>query len=85
MGIGHHHLSAAAASEDPVTAQESLQCQCGHCGTDEFLVPESVKGHQAPDRSERRGWDVSYWCSKCDRYYGHFTLQLPAAWTSDRE
>ena len=42
---------------------------CLRCGTDEFILVERARWRM------RRGegfWDVDYFCTKCDSFYGHF-------------
>jgi len=58
-------------------------CLCAGCGTDEYLVPESVRTCRLPGRRDTTGWDVSYWCSRCERYAGHLTDALPLTWTPE--
>lgn len=53
---------------------------CSACGTDEYLVFDAVT--LLPPRSGNPvspRWDVSYWCSCCDSYYGHQTFKVPAS------
>ena len=55
---------------------------CSACNSDEFLVFDAVTllppGPGAPALPR---WDVSYWCSHCDGYYGHQTFKVPASET----
>ena len=42
---------------------------CTHCGTDEYLIIESVETAVGEDAAEFL--EISYTCSECDRFYGH--------------
>ncbi|MFJ7749685.1 hypothetical protein ACIQXM_06985 [Arthrobacter sp. NPDC097144] len=42
---------------------------CTHCGTDEYLIIESVEPAVGKDAAEFL--EISYSCSECNRFYGH--------------
>ena len=42
---------------------------CTHCGTDDYLIIESVEPATGKDAAEFL--EISYTCSECDRFYGH--------------
>ena len=42
---------------------------CDSCGTDEYLIIESVEPATTEDSAEFL--EISYTCSECDRFYGH--------------
>lgn len=44
------------------------QIWCGVCGTDEFVLVEKARWRR---RHGEGTWDVDYFCSKCDSFYGH--------------
>lgn len=80
VSISHPHRPAPDENLQPESAVQRQPCFCAHCATDEFLVPETIHISRQPGRGETWGWDVSYWCSQCDRYYGHPTDELPLVW-----
>lgn len=57
------------------------RCIRPHCATDEYLVPDVIEASHLPGRANIMGWDVSYWCSRCDGYSGHLADSLPPQWT----
>lgn len=48
---------------------------CTHCGTDEYLIIESVEPAVGSDAAEFL--EISYTCSECDRFYGHAVRHAP--------
>ncbi|MCC3274202.1 hypothetical protein MUK71_01015 [Arthrobacter zhangbolii] len=42
---------------------------CSYCGTDEFLIIESVEPAAKPGSGEFL--EINYTCAECDRFYGH--------------
>ena len=48
---------------------------CTYCGTDEFLIIESVEPAVGEDAAEFL--EISYTCSECDRFYGHPVRHSP--------
>lgn len=55
---------------------------CSACNSDDYLVFDAVTPlPPGPDVPALPRWDVSYWCSHCDGYYGHQTLKVPASET----
>lgn len=83
VSISQQRRPVAPVDDQPVDSEDSAPCHCPHCGTDEYLVPESVQQLHSAHASGRTCWDVSYWCSNCDRYFGHFSLRIPAAWRNE--
>ncbi len=45
------------------------------------LVPDVIEAQPLPGRANIMGWDVSYWCSRCDGHFGHLADRLPSQWT----
>ncbi|RAN79656.1 hypothetical protein B5P43_12760 [Bacillus sp. SRB_336] len=41
---------------------------CQGCGTDEFLLVERARWRR---RHGEGLWDIDYFCTKCDSFYGH--------------
>lgn len=82
MSISHPHRPVLDSLLRPV-ADAVQPCRCVHCATDEYLVPDNIQPRVLPGTTGRRGWDVSYWCSRCDSFYGHLADQLPVAWEVD--
>jgi len=78
MSLSYHHRPATEKPLHPAPAEEVQPCTCTQCGTDEFLVPDNLQPSFLPTGA--RGWEVTYWCSKCDGFYGHLTAGLPASW-----
>ncbi|MDN3481277.1 hypothetical protein QMA10_04985 [Arthrobacter sp. APC 3897] len=63
-------MSTQARSEgeaDP--APEPYVPWCTHCGTDDYLIIESVEPAVGDDATEFL--EISYTCSECHRFYGH--------------
>ncbi|CEA06978.1 hypothetical protein BN1051_00286 [Arthrobacter saudimassiliensis] len=50
-------------------APETYVPWCDNCGTDEYLIIESVEPATTEDSAEFL--EISYTCSECDRFYGH--------------
>ncbi|WP_341394720.1 hypothetical protein [Arthrobacter sp. G119Y2] len=48
---------------------------CTNCGTDEYLIIESVEPAVGEDAAEFL--EISYTCSECDRFYGHPVRHSP--------
>ena len=63
-------MSTQARPEDEADpAPEPYVPWCTHCGTDDYLIIESVEPAIGEDASEFL--EISYTCSECDRFYGH--------------
>ena len=54
---------------------------CDVCGTDEYILIEHAHKRRHHKTSV---WDVDYWCTECDSFYGHDirpeTLTTPMAY-----
>ncbi|WAP51828.1 hypothetical protein OL239_00085 [Arthrobacter sp. ATA002] len=48
---------------------------CTHCGTDEYLIIESVEPAVGEDAAEFL--EINYTCAECDRFYGHPVQHSP--------
>ncbi|MBD7995067.1 hypothetical protein H9639_07135 [Arthrobacter sp. Sa2CUA1] len=64
-------MKAPAAAEAPA----ELVPWCSYCGTDEFLIIESVENSTTADAAEFL--EISYTCGECDRFYGHPVRHSP--------
>ncbi|MBD8042201.1 hypothetical protein H9638_00075 [Arthrobacter sp. Sa2BUA2] len=64
-------MMAPAAAEAPA----ELVPWCSYCGTDEFLIIESVETSTTADAAEFL--EISYTCGECDRFYGHPVRHSP--------
>ena len=71
--------SSAHAGQDREPGSALPDPWCSACSTDEYLVFDAITllPPQAGAPALPR-WDVSYWCSRCDGYYGHETFKVPA-------
>lgn len=78
MSLSYHHRPARESFPRAERGEDVQACICTRCGTDEFLVPDNLQPRPLP--SGVRGWDVTYWCSQCDGFYGHLAASLPAPW-----
>lgn len=75
-------MSIEATPEDPqCPAAPSAQAPaeyvpwCSYCGTDEYLIIESVEPSRTADAAEFL--EISYTCGECDRFYGHPVRHSP--------
>ncbi|WP_066300969.1 hypothetical protein [Arthrobacter luteolus] len=72
-------MSIEATPEHPqlpaAEAPAELAPWCTYCGTDEYLIIESVEPSTTADAAEFL--EVSYTCGECDRFYGHPVRHSP--------
>ena len=72
-------MSIEATPEHPqlpaAEAPAELVPWCSSCGTDEYLIIESVEPSTTADAAEFL--EVSYTCGECDRFYGHPVRHSP--------
>ena len=80
VSLSYNHRPVSDPPTAPIVDDSVQPCQCTRCGTDEFLVPDNVEARVLPSPVSRPGWDVSYWCSNCDGFFGHLADHLPASW-----
>ncbi|WP_372698158.1 hypothetical protein [Arthrobacter sp. JSM 101049] len=78
MSISYHLRPVPDNFLRPLRSDEVQPCTCAHCGTDEYLVPDNIQPSILPGGTG--GWDVTYWCSQCDGFFGHLAASLPATW-----
>ncbi|WP_312180239.1 hypothetical protein [Arthrobacter sp.] len=76
-------MSIEATPEDPrmmavpaaAEAPAELAPWCSYCGTDEYLIIESVEPSTTAEAAEFL--EISYTCTECDRFYGHPVRHSP--------
>ena len=74
-------MSIEATPEEPqLSAHESAAPAeyvpwCSYCGTDEYLIIESVEPSKTANSAEFL--EISYTCAECDRFYGHPVRHSP--------
>ena len=75
-------MSIEATSQDPqlpaaatADAPAEFVPWCSYCGTDDYLIIESVEPSTTADAAEFL--EISYTCTECDRFYGHAVRHSP--------
>lgn len=83
-GIGLPRATGIATTLVPHTApvQDVHRCRCTVCDSTEYLVLDDAVPGMAAGLGGTALWEVSYWCSQCDSYYGHTTDALPETFTA---
>lgn len=72
-------MSLTARPEGQAPAPESYAPWCTACGTDEYLIIESVEPFAGAGAAggTPEFLEISYTCSECDRFYGHPVRHSP--------
>ncbi|KAA0973409.1 hypothetical protein ACIGB6_01995 [Paeniglutamicibacter gangotriensis] len=74
-----------SSEETPSSATTSLSQHdpgnetptCERCASSAYLVYERITLVLDAERIQPPGWDLAYWCGKCESFYGMLTTVAP--------